>query len=212
MTKTILLVYNKSMPTKDNFTDKILTDEELEYHRLNEWEHYHRFFKETKQFYYYVHSRGYVEKYPKNLYQPNGPLSWEFRKVNSLIYKRKTKRKHEEYLSVIVDHKRYPIKMLVASTFSRIWKPGSRIMHINGDITDCSFTNLVIVPPGSSQKTTHKGKQILVLVGKKWVKYDSFKDAAVDLNVSLSSFRRYIKNHENPTKKNSKIKFRFRYV
>jgi hypothetical protein len=70
----------------------------------------------------------------------------------------------------------------------------------------------VIVPPGSSQKTTHKGKQILVLVGKKWVKYDSFKDAAVDLNVSLSSFRRYIKNHENPTKKNSKIKFRFRYV
>lgn len=196
----------------DSVADRELTDAELESYRLRNWEHYHRFFKETKHFYYYVHSRGYVEKYPKTMYQPNGPLSWEFRKVNSQIYQRNHKNKHEEYLAVIVDHRRYPVKMLVASTFSRIWKPGSRIMHINGKISDCSFTNLLIIPPGSPLKTTHRGKQIEVLMGRRWVRFDSLKEAAVKLNVSLSSFRRYLKKHENEKSKSKKDKIKFRYV
>lgn len=196
----------------ETIADRDLTVAELEAHRLKNWEHYHRFFKETKHFYYYVHSRGYVEKYPKSLYQPNGPLSWEFRKVNSQLYVRKHKKKHEEYLSVIVDHRRYPVKMLVASTFSRIWKPGSRIMHRNGKISDCSFTNLLIIPLGSSLKTTHRGKQIEVLIGRRWIRFDSLKAASIKLNVSLSSFRRYLKKHENESAKKSKNKIRFRYV
>jgi hypothetical protein len=196
---------------REEVLERILTDDELEAYRLQDWEHYHRFFKETKHFYYYIHSRGYVEKYPKEMYAENGPLSWEFRKVNSQLYKRNKKNKHEEYVSVIVDHRRYPLKMLVASTFSRIWKPGSRIMHINGKITDCSFTNLLIVPPGSSQKATHRGKRIEVLIDRSWLKFDTLKEAAVYLNISLSSFRRYLKNDTKIKKKNENKYIRYRY-
>jgi hypothetical protein len=195
----------------ENAYDRILTDEELEAFRLKEWEHYHRFFKETKHFYYYVHSRGYVEKYPKEKYAENGPLSWEFSKVNSQLYKRNKKNKHEEYLSVIVDHRRYPLKMLVASTFSRIWKPGSRIMHINGKITDCSFTNLIIIPPGSKLKSTHRGKRIEVLIERRWIKFETLRDAAIYLDVSLSSFRRYIKNDKKIKRTINKKLIRYRF-
>jgi len=198
----------KSLPSESN---RIWTDEEIESHRLQDWEHYHRFFKETKHFYYYVHSRGYVEKYPKEKYADNGPLSWEFQKVNTQLYKRNKKNKHEEYLSVIVDHRRYPVKLLVAQTFSRIWKPGSRIMHINGKISDCNFTNLLIIPPGSKLKPTHRGKRIQVLLDRKWINFDTLKEAAVYLNISLSSFRRYLKDEKKIKSKDKKKFIRYRY-
>ena len=194
------------------FLDELLDIEALEEHRIKHWEHYRRFFMETKQFYYYVNSRGYLEKYPKSKYTEEGPLNWEFIKIKPLLYKRNKKNKREEYLAVIVNHKRYPIKMLVAKTFSRIWKPGSRIMHLDGNIHHCSFTNLQIVPPGSQMKTTHRGKQIEILHDGRWYKFDSLKEAAETFNLSLSSFRRYIQGGENIQRRNGKRIIRFRFI
>lgn len=205
--------YNEIMNnTNEKVVVELLTPEQLEAHRLTYWEHYHRLFKETKFFLYYVHSRGYVEKYAKKDLDEEGPLFWFFSKVNAQLYKRNKKNKHEEYLSVIIDHRRYPVKQLVASTFSRIWKPGSRIMHKDGKITNCNFENLEIIPPGSHKRVTHRGKEIEVLIQHRWRRYPTLKEAADKLNISLSSFRRYISRKDVNDKPNNKNKIRFRFV
>jgi len=210
LTAVFFYGYNESMNETEQ--KEILTPEQLEVHRLSFWEHYHRLFKETKYFLYYVHSRGYVEKYAKKDLDKEGPLFWLFSKVNAQLYKRNKKNKHEEYLSVIIDHRRYPVKQLVASTFSRIWKPGSRIMHKDGKITNCNFENLEIIPPGSSKKITHRGKEIEVLFNHRWRRFPTLKEAADKLNISLSSFRRYIRQKDSVKKSKQQLTVRFRFV
>jgi hypothetical protein len=128
------------------------------------------------------------------------------------LYKRNKKSKHEEYLAVVIDHRRYPVKKLVAMTFSRIWMPGSKIYHRNKKITHCGFKNLLIVPPGVKFDHSHRGKKIQVLLNKRWITFDSLKEAATELNVSLSSFRRHINGRIKNKNKSSMPKLRFRYV
>jgi len=188
------------------------TDEELEAHRKKHWEHYHRLFKETKHCLYYINSRGYVEKYFKKDYTDVGTKAEFFHKVPSRLYKRNKKSKYEEYLAVVIDHQRYAVKTLVAKTFSRLWVPGSHIYHKNKKIKECNFKNLIISPPGSKQKQTHRGKEILVLINKRWVKFSSFREASIELNVSISSFRRHVKGKIKNKSKSSIPTFRFKYV
>jgi len=188
------------------------TDVELEEHRRLNWEHYRRLFKETKYCLYYINSRGYVEKYFKRDLTEGGPLSSYFSRVPMKLYQRKTKGKNEEYLSVIIDHVRYPMKKLVAMTFSRIWQPGSKIYHRNKKVTVCNFKNLLIVPPGSNFKHTHKGKKIAVLINKRWVIFQSLKEAAEEMNVSLSSFRRHIHSQKKRVRKTNIATIKFKYI
>ena len=197
---------------EDKFWDELITIEALEEHRRLHWEHYHRLFKETKQCLYYVNSRGYVEKYMKRDLQENGPLVSLFTKLPMKLYKRNKKSKNEEYLAVIIDHRRYPVKKLVAMTFSRIWKPSSKIYHRNKKITNCGFKNLLIIPPGMKFDHFHRGKKIQVLINKRWVTFDSLKEAADELNISLSSFRRHIQGRIKNKKKSSMPTLRFRYT
>jgi DNA-binding CsgD family transcriptional regulator len=192
--------------------DYLLNDEELEEHRRLNWEHYRRLFKETKYCLYYINSRGYVEKYFKRDLTEGGPLSSFFYRVPMKLYQRKTKGKNEEYVSVIIDHVRYPMKKLVAMTFSRIWEPGSKIYHRNKKNTNCNFKNLLIIPPGKKFDHTHKGKQIAVLINKRWVPFQSLKEAADELGVSLSSFRRHINNKNKNLRKSQIKKIKFKYI
>jgi hypothetical protein len=128
------------------------------------------------------------------------------------LYKRNKKSKHEEYLAVVIDHRRYPVKKLVAMTFSRIWMPGSKIYHRNKKITHCGFKNLLIVPPGVKFDHSHRGKKIQVLLNKRWITFDSLKEAATELNISLSSFRRHVNGKIKNKKKSSIPTLRFRYA
>ena len=195
-----------------NYHGETMTVEELEAHRLQNWEHYQRLFKETKHCLYYIHSRGYVTKYMKKDLTESGPLAPLFSKLPMKLYKRNKKSKHEEYLAVVIDHRRYAVKNLVARTFSRTWQPGAHIYHKNKKIKDCNFKNLIIVPPGKEYDHSHRGKAILVLINKHWVRYESLKEAAEELNVSISSFRRHIKGKIKNTNKSSLPKFKFKYV
>lgn len=190
----------------------MMTLEELEEHRRLKWEHYHRLFKETAHCLYYVNSRGFVEKYMKRDLEENGPLANKFVRLPMKLYKRNKESKHEEYLAVVIDHRRYPVKKLVAMTFSRIWKPGSKIYHRNKKIHQCNFKNLLIVPPGMKYDHTHRGKKIEVLINKRWVLFDSLKEAAIELNISLSSFRRHVGGKIKNKNKSSMPTLRFRYA
>ena len=203
--------YLKDQDVKEP-SEVILTIEELEEHRRLHWEHYHRLFKETAHCLYYVNSRGFVEKYMKRDLQENGPLANRFSRLPTKLYKRNKKSKHEEYLAVVIDHRRYPVKKLVAMTFSRIWKPGSKIYHRNKKIANCNFRNLLIVPPGAEFNHSHRGKKIEVLINKRWVLFDSLKEAAIELNISLSSFRRHIRGTIKNKKKSCMPTLRFRYA
>jgi hypothetical protein len=200
------------MNDKDLFHQEIITIEELEEHRRLHWEHYHRLFTETKHCLYYINSRGFVEKYMKNALEENGPLATRFSRLPMKLYKRNKKSKHEEYLAVVIDHRRYPVKKLVAMTFSRIWKPGSKIYHRNKKITNCGFKNLLIVPPGVEFEHSHRGKKIQVLINKRWITFDSLKEAAIELNISLSSFRRHVHGKIKNKGKSSMPTLRFRYA
>lgn len=213
LTTVLFLSYNISMEQEEIIErDYLLTDAELEEHRRLNWEHYRRLFKSTKYCLYYINSRGYVEKYFKKDLTEGGPLSSYFYRVPMKLYKRSTKGKHEEYQSVIIDHVRYPMKKLVAMTFSRIWVPGSKIYHRNKKLTNCSFKNLLIITPDMKFNHTHRGKKIAVLVNKRWVVFQSLKEAADELNVSLSSFRRHI-NKKNQGKRKTQIgTIKFKYI
>jgi DNA-binding CsgD family transcriptional regulator len=189
-----------------------ITVEELEERRRKSWEHYQRLFIETRHCLYYVHSRGYITKYMKKDLTENGPLANKFVKVPMKIYKRDKKNKHEIFLAVVINHRRYSVKNLVARTFSRIWEPGSKIYHRNKKLHDCNFKNLLIVPPHVDFEHTHRGKAILVLINKHWVRFESLKEAADELNVSISSFRRHIKGKLKNKSKSSLHKIKFKYV
>jgi hypothetical protein len=199
------------MSTSNYFQEEILTNEELEEHRRLHWEHYHRLFKETAHCLYYINSRGYVEKYMKRDIMDNGMLSTLFKRLPMKLYKRNKSSKHEEYLAVVIDHRRYPVKKLVAMTFSRIWVPGSKIYHRNKKIHQCNFRNLLIVPPGVAFDHHHRGKKIQVLLNKRWVKFDSLKEAATELNISLSSFRRHVNGKVKNKEKSSIPYLKFKY-
>jgi hypothetical protein len=200
------------MNIKDYFQEKILTIEQLEEHRRLHWEHYHRLFTETKHCLYYINSRGFVEKYMKRDLEENGPLATRFSRLPMKLYKRNKKSKHEEYLAVVIGHRRYPVKKLVAMTFSRIWMPGSKIYHRNKKITHCGFKNLLIVPPGVKFDHSHRGKKIQVLINKRWITFDSLKEAADKLNISMSSFRRYIRQKDSVKKSKQQLTIRFKFV
>jgi hypothetical protein len=188
------------------------TIKDLEEHRRLNWEHYRRLFKETAHCLYYVNSRGYVEKYMKRDLQENGPVASLFKRLPTKLYKRNKQSKREEYLAVVIDHRRYPLKKLVAMTFSRLWVPNSKIYHRNRKMTNCSFKNLLIVPPGEAFDHSHRGKKIAVLLNKHWVVYESLKDAAEELDVSLSSFRRHVNDKNKGTKKRLLSELKFKYI
>jgi hypothetical protein len=210
LTAVLFYAYNESM--SDYFHKDQLTINQLEEHRRLHWEHYRRLFATTKFCLYYINSRGYVEKYLKKNIQDVGPLSSFFERVPMKLYIRKKKNKQEEYLAVIINHRRYPVKKLVAMTFSRIWLPGSKIYHRNKNIMNCGFKNLLIVPPGTKFNHTHRGKRIQVLINKRWINFNSLKEAAEELNVSVSSFRRHIKGQIKIKNKGSMPKLKFKYV
>jgi hypothetical protein len=189
-----------------------MTLKQLEEHKKTFWEHYRVFFKETKYFHYYVNSRGYVEKYNKKNLTPEGHKSMFFERVPSKMYERIRNNRNEKFLSVVIDHKRYAVKKLVAMSFSRTWVKGSKIYHKNKRESNCNYLNLIILGPKEKQNFLQKGKMVEVLVNRRWIKFNSIKEASNYLNVSVSSFRRFIKGKIKNKKRSSIEHIRFRVV
>lgn len=196
----------------DEPSGELMTDAELDKHKRMFWEHYRRFFTSTKHYDYFVNSRGYIEKYNKKFLTEEGHKSVYFERVPMKMYQRNKKGRKERYLSVVIDHKRYAVKTLVAQSFSRTWVKGSRIYHNNRKPSNCNYLNLIIVGPNERINFEHKGQEIEVLINKKWVRFNSIKEAAHKLNVSISSFRRYIHGQIKNKNKSVSKDIRFRFV
>lgn len=155
------------------------------------FEHYHVLFLETPTHLYYIHSLGYIERYPKDKVTPQGISAVYFEKIIPHYYER-FGRKHEKYVYIIVKKKRYLVKQLVARNFSNTWEQGSRILHKDGNPRNCNIENLIVNPRGFRPETCVHCQPLEVMVNDRWRQFRSIKDAAIYLHVSRSSLKRHL--------------------
>lgn len=156
--------------------------------KIKRFEHYHRLFAETKTAFYYVNSKGFIEKYLRANITPHGTSSKYFERVPAFLYC-KTKGVDEPVLCSYVGGKRVIIKNLVAKTFCRYWKDGMKITHIDEDPSNCNYVNLNISAPNIPSYLLKHTYAIEAIVDGHKRRFSSTKDAADALGISQTHIR-----------------------
>ena len=155
------------------------------------FEHYRMLFLETQLHLYYIHSQGYVERFPKAKMTAHGVSAQYLERVPHHHYQR-TGYKRDNYIYVIVNKKHYLVKHLVAKYFSRQWEEGSHVLHKDKNPHNCSLENLIIKPRSYCPSECCNNSPIEFHINGEWRRFNSIKEAAEKLHISRSALKRHI--------------------
>jgi hypothetical protein len=165
--------------------------------------HYSQLVHENKKSLYYAHSSGYVYRVNHDKIKPTGgsdPKDW---------VRLRTKLKGNDW-AVQIDGKYYALKQVIAKHFTRAWQPKYRIYFNDLDPRNCNINNLIIK---EFNLTTNPGRHraIEFNIDGEWKRFDSIREAAKQMYVSVSTMKRFIYGW-NPTKQSTLNGYEFRFV
>jgi hypothetical protein len=146
--------------------------------------HYSWLIHENKRSLYYAFSSGYVYRCNKEDIKPAGgvpPSKW---------VRLRPKLKNSTWC-VQIDHKYYPLKQIIAKSFTRAWQPNYRIYFKDMDEKNCNVNNLII-KQYSIEQNKGRHRAIEFLIDGEWKEFKSIKEAARALYVSVSTMKRFI--------------------